>query len=438
MAEPKVLTKEVYEAPEIPSSAFKSLEKRRTNNYALYCATLASMSSVLLGYDYGVMSGAALFIKDDFDLKDTQVEILAGTLSFYSLFGSAAAGRTSDWLGRRYTIVIAAVIFFIGALMMGFAALMIAPVYTASYRGFLTSFPEFFINVGVSLGYISNYAFDRLPLHLGWRFMLGLGAIPPVFLGISVLGMPESPHCLVMQAQLGDAKRVLDKTFDSKRLADIKEAARIPAECIEEIVPVPEKSHGEGIWRELQLHPTLSVRRVLIAGVGIHFFQGVSGNGTVVLYSPGIFEKAGITSKNKKLGTIVAVAFVKTIFILVATFFLDKVGWRPLLLSSVAGVVLSLACLGFGLKMVDTHPEEKMFVAFFSIGLGPFTWVYSWEIFPLKLRAQGTSIGVAVNLVSGGVTQMTLISLNCGMGFFYTFLPETQGETLEEMEVLLW
>ncbi|KAJ4967191.1 hypothetical protein NE237_019040 [Protea cynaroides] len=495
MAEPKAVAKEVYEASEIPSPAFKSLGKRRTNKYALCCATLASMSSVLLGYDYGVMSGAVLFIKDDLHINDTQVEILVGTLCFYSLLGSAAAGRTSDWLGRRYTIVVAAVIFFVGALMMGFAvnyaflmvgrfvagigvgyALMIAPVYTAevspaSCRGFLASFPEVFINVGILLGYISNYAFDRLPLHLGWRFMLGIGAIPSVFLGISVLGMPESPRWLIMQGRLGDAKLVLDKTSDSKeeaelRLAEIKEAARIPAECNDEIVPVPEKSHGEGIWRELLIHPTPSVRRVLIAGVGIHFFQALSGMGTVVLYSPRIFEKAGITNKNKLLGATVAIGFVKTIFILVATIFLDKVGRRPLLLSSEAGVILSLAGLGFGLKMLDTHPEGKMlwatalciamvliFVAFFSIGLGPVTWVYSSEIFPLRLRAQGTSIGVALNLVTGGVIQMTFLSLYkaisiggafflfagiacVGWAFFYTFLPETQGKTLEEMEVL--
>ncbi|KAJ4976731.1 hypothetical protein NE237_001837 [Protea cynaroides] len=70
--------------------------------------------------DYGVMSGAALFIKDDLHINNTQVEILAGTLSFYSTFGSAAVGRTSDWLRRRYTIVITAVIFFIGALIMDF------------------------------------------------------------------------------------------------------------------------------------------------------------------------------------------------------------------------------------------------------------------------------------------------------------------------------
>lgn len=122
--------------------------------------------------DIGVMSGAILYIKKDLHITDVQVEILVGILNVYSLFGSAAAGRTSDWIGRRYTMVVAAGIFFAGALLMGFAttyaflmfgrfvagvgvgyALMVAPVYTAevspaSSRGFLTSFPEVFINFG--------------------------------------------------------------------------------------------------------------------------------------------------------------------------------------------------------------------------------------------------------------------------------------------------
>lgn len=126
--------------------------------------------------DTGVMSGATLYIKKDLKISDVQIEILVGTINIYSLLGSALAGRTSDWIGRRYTIVFASAIFFVGAILMGFAtnyaflmvgrfvagigvgyALMIAPVYAAevaptSSRGFLTSFPEVFINFGVYFG----------------------------------------------------------------------------------------------------------------------------------------------------------------------------------------------------------------------------------------------------------------------------------------------
>ncbi|GMN37439.1 hypothetical protein TIFTF001_006809, partial [Ficus carica] len=279
---------------------FDPPKRPRKNVFAIACAILASMTSILLGYDIGVMSGAAIFIKDDLHINDVQVEVLLGILNLYSLLGSAAAGRTSDWIGRRYTIVLAGAIFFVGALLMGFAtnysflmfgrfvagvgvgyALMIAPVYTAevspaSSRGFLTSFPEVFINGGILLGYVSNYAFSKLPTHLGWRLMLGVGAIPSVMLAVGVLAMPESPRWLVMQGRLGEARRVLEKISDTHeeahlRLADIKQAAGIPEHCNDDIVQVSKQSHGEGVWKELLVHPTPAVRHILIAAVGIHF-----------------------------------------------------------------------------------------------------------------------------------------------------------------------
>ncbi|KAJ4897839.1 Polyol transporter 5 [Raphanus sativus] len=95
--------------------------KPKRNKYAFACAILASMTSILLGYDIGVMSGAMIYIKRDLKINDLQIGILAGSLNIYSLLGSGAAGRTSDWIGRRYTIVLAGAIFFAGALLMGFA-----------------------------------------------------------------------------------------------------------------------------------------------------------------------------------------------------------------------------------------------------------------------------------------------------------------------------
>ncbi|XP_062187786.1 polyol transporter 5-like [Phragmites australis] len=472
-------------------------KKKGSVKFAFAFAILASMTSILLGYDIGVMSGASLYIKKDLKITDVQLEILMGILNVYSLVGSFAAGRTSDWIGRRYTIVFAAVIFFVGAFLMGFAvnygmlmfgrfvagvgvgyALMIAPVYTAevspaSARGFLTSFPEVFINFGILLGYVSNYAFARLPLNLGWRVMLGIGAAPAVVLALMVLRMPESPRWLVMKGRLGDAKVVLDKTSDTpeeaeERLADIKAAAGIPAELDGDVVTMPKKESGDEarVWKELILSPSPAMRRILLSGIGIHFFQQASGIDAVVLYSPRVFKSAGIVDDNKLLGTTCAVGVTKTVFILVATFLLDKIGRRPLLLSSVGGMIFSLVCLAAGLTVIGHYPDSKIpwaiglaiastmaYVAFFSIGLGPITWVYSSEVFPLQVRALGCALGVATNRVTSGVVTMTFISLSNaitiggafflygGMAvlawvFFFTFLPETRGRTLEGMSKL--
>ncbi|KAK8943815.1 Polyol transporter 5 [Platanthera guangdongensis] len=461
-------------------------KKPARNWYAFACAFLASMTSVLLGYDVAVMSGAAIFIKDDLHVSDTKLEILAGIINIYSLIGSLAAGRTSDWIGRRYTMVLAAAIFFVGAILMGLAtnyaflmvgrfiagvgvgyALMIAPVYTAeiapaSARGFLTSFPEVFINFGVLLGYISNFAFAGLPNHLNWRLMFLIGAIPPVFLAVGVLLlMPESPRWLVMQGRHAAAAAVL------ARISTSPEEAELRLEEIKAAAAGGHSIHGEGVWKELLLRPTPSVRRVLLAAIGLQFFQQASGIDSVVLYSPRIFEKAGITSKSQKLGATVAVGFTKTAFILVATFLLDRVGRRPLLLSSAGGMVASLLALASALRVIERRgndgrkiPKPALglsiatvltFVASFSMGLGPIAWVYSSEIFPIRLRAQGASLGTATNRVMSGVVSMTFISLykaitisgsfflyagiaSAGWVFFYVMLPETKGRTLEDME----
>lgn len=165
--------------------------------------------------DIGVMSGASLLIRQDLKITSVQVEILVGCLNVCSLIGSLASGKTSDWIGRRYTIMVAAATFLIGAILMGLApsfpflmagrvvagigvgySLMISPVYVAELspaltRGFLTSLPEVFISVGILLGYVSNYAFAGLPNGINWRLMLGLAALPAIAVALGVLGMPE-------------------------------------------------------------------------------------------------------------------------------------------------------------------------------------------------------------------------------------------------------
>ncbi|KAH7511912.1 probable polyol transporter 6 [Ziziphus jujuba] len=455
------------------------------NRYTLLCVLLASANSILSGYDTGVMSGAALYIQENMKISSTQVEILVGTLNVFSLVGSLASGKTSDYIGRRYTMVLAATAFLIGALLMGLApsylilltgriiagigvgyALMIAPVYSAELspamnRGLLTSLPEVFIIFGILLGYIFNYALSGLSPNINWRLMLGLAVFPSIGIGLGVVTMPESPRWLVMKGKLSEAKQVLMKISSTQAEAELR------FEEITKAAGRAEKSdwHGQGVWKELLIRPSMPIRRMLIAAIGINFFMQASGNDAVMYYCPEVFRAAGIHNKKELFGINMIMGLTKTSFALLSALFLDRFGRRPLLILGSSGMVVSLSLLGLGSKFLENSSSKPTWaivlcivavcadVSFFSIGLGPITWVYSSEAFPTRIRAQGSALAISVNRLVSGVVSMSFLSISkkitfggiffvlggvmaVGTAFFYFFLPETKGLTLEEMQTI--
>ncbi|KAL2613504.1 hypothetical protein R1flu_025196 [Riccia fluitans] len=493
--------------------------RKRLNSYAIRCALLASLNSILLGYDTGIMSGAVLYIKDDLGLEQWKVELLVGSMSLVSLVGAGAAGRVADVVGRRWTMSIAGSFFLVASLVMAVAptfgvlmsgrvlagigvgfALMIAPVYTAevspaSSRGTLVSLPEIFINFGILLGYVFSYILAGVNEHINWRIMLGLGGFPALLMIGGALLMPESPRWLVMQHRFEEAEEVLLRTSDDKDEADLRLAEIMAATGTRNSIEEPSggsvwpgqgisehfggsKSHGEGVWREL-LFPTPAVRRMLIVALGVQFFQQSTGIDATVYYSPSVFNGAGMSSKAATIGATISVGLTKTLFILVATVWLDRAGRRPLLLTSIIGMTVSLTVLAIGFQaMGNTHETAESvgviagsplpatqgsgfgpvlailaicsYVAFFSVGMGPINWVLTSEIFPQKLRAQAMGLGIVVNRTASGVVALSFLSLIdaislagtfflfAGMAllgsiFIYFFVPETKGKTLEDI-----
>ncbi|XP_038711703.1 probable polyol transporter 4 isoform X2 [Tripterygium wilfordii] len=430
--------------------------------------------------DVGVMSGAIIFIKEDLKISEVQEEVLVGILSIISLLGSLAGGKTSDVIGRKWTIAFASLLFQCGAGIMALApnftalmigrlfagvgigfGLMIAPVYIAEIspsasRGSLTSFPEIFINLGILLGYVSNYVFSGLSAHINWRIMLGVGIIPSVFIGFALCVIPESPRWLVMQNRIEEARLVLSKTNESEReveerLAEIELAAGVAN---------TDKDEAKAVWREL-LYPSPGVRRMLITGCGIQCFQQITGIDATVYYSPTIFKDAGMTDNTHILAATVAVGFAKTTFILVAILLIDKLGRKPLLYISTIGMTICLFGLSFTLSFLGDGKLGAGLailavcgnVSFFSIGIGPICWVLSSEIFPLRLRAQASALGGVGSRVSSGLVSMSFLTVSraitvggtffifamisaLSVVFVHTCVPETKGKSLEQIELL--
>ncbi|KAL6842180.1 hypothetical protein ACP4OV_028159 [Aristida adscensionis] len=206
------------------------------------------------------------------------------------------------------------------------------------------------------------------------------------------------------------------------------------------------------VWRELLLRPTPAVRRVMLAIVGLQVFQQACGVAALVLYAPRVFSHVG--------GATVLLGATKTAAIVVPLFLTDRLGRRPMLLASAGGMAASLLVLGLAVRGGTTWwaaatcvTAAAAFMATFSLGFGPVIWMYGSEILPLRLRAQGTSVGTAVNRVMSAAVGMTFISLYEAVGmagsfyifaafaaaawvFVYACLPETKGRSLEEMEAL--
>ncbi|TVU16615.1 hypothetical protein EJB05_40188, partial [Eragrostis curvula] len=452
-----------------------------SRRYVFACSVFASLNHVLLGYDIGVMSGCVIFIEKDLHINEVQQELLVGCLTFVSLFGCLAAGRTSDAIGRKWTIGLAAAVFQAGAAIMTFApsfavlmagrllagigigfAVMVAPVYIseispATTRGSFASFPEIFGSLGILLGYVSNLVFAGLPDNINWRVMFAAGVVPSVSIVFVLMVIPESPRWLVMQSRAAEARAVLIKVTDGEeeaeaRLAEIEDAARVTAVS------------GEAVWREL-LRPSPVIRRMLVTGLGVQFLQQITGIDALVYYSPTVFRNAGMTTERQLLAATVAVGFSKTAFIVVAIVLVDRIGRKPLLYVSTAGITACLAALAATLSLLDRGalPGGAAiglavltvcgFMAFFSVGIGPVNMVLSSEIYPLRLRAQAVGLGVALNRMTSGAVAMSFLSI-CGavsvagafaafaavsalsVVFVHRFVPETSGKTLEQIESL--
>jgi MFS family permease len=303
--------------------------------------------------------------------------------------------------------------------------------------------------------------------------MIGVGAIPPLFLvAATLIAMPETPRWLVLNGHHDEARRILTRTTGDAALADrrLREIVSSAQESPKQAVSGDGKKEARpstSVWREMLVRPTPFVRRVLLAVLGLQFFQQASGVAALVLYAPRVFNRAGVTSQSAVLGATILLGVAKTVSIVIPLFLADRLGRRPMLLTSAGGMAASLLVLGFSLRASPAAADAgaawwaaatsvtaaAAFMATFSLGFGPVIWMYGSEILPLRLRAQGTGIGTAVNRVMSAVVGMTFISLYEAVGmagsfyifagcaaaawvFVYACLPETKGRSLEEMEAL--
>ncbi len=439
--------------------------------YFYLIASVAALGGLLFGYDTGVISGALLFIRQVMTLSPTMQGVVVAIALAGAAVGAAVAGYISDRVGRRPVILGAGLLFIAGAvvsaiaqdvtvlmagrLLVGMAigvASMLTPLYLAEIspardRGAIVSLNQLCITAGILVSYLVGFALAGGTG--GWRWMLGLGAVPGLILSGGMLVLPESPRWLAGRGRWPDAEAVLRRLRGTADVADELNGLRT------DILREGRQTAGVA---EL-LSPRL--RRPLIIGVGLAMFQQITGINTVIYFAPTIFQSAGLSSAATSILATAGVGAVNVIMTLVSIRLIDQLGRRQLLYWSLGGMAVTLFVLSAAFHAGASGQlawiavvSVAAFVGFFAIGLGPVFWLLIAEIFPLDLRGRAMSLSTVANWGFNLVVAVTFLDIVAAVGsagaflvyavlsllalvFIAMLVPETKGRTLEQIEAAL-
>jgi len=247
-----------------------------------------ALGGLLFGYDTGVIAGAILFINKDLGLSPFMSGLVVSSLLVGAMVGAAFAGPIADATGRRKLVLVAAVVFAVGAIgaalatsagmlvlfrvVLGLAvgaASLIVPLYLAEVapteiRGAVASLNQLMIVTGILIAYIANSALAGAE---AWRWMIGLAVVPSALLFLGMLFMPETPRWLVSKDREEEAREVLRRTRDEVAVeAEMNDIKRV-------------ESQEEGGLGELLAS---WVRPALLVGMGLAIFQQIIGINTIV------------------------------------------------------------------------------------------------------------------------------------------------------------
>lgn len=447
-----------------------ALATTRSTKLFAFCAALNSCN---LGYDIGVNTGAGMLVQNSLALSDAQLEIFMGSLNLFAMAGALGSNWVSDRLGRRWAFRVAALGFIFGTVVQsgagGYASLMLGrafvglgvgfglavdPVYIseisqAAHRGQLVTWSEVATNVGIVLGFASGLVFASVNDDVAWRLMFSMGAVLPCFvIYFSTFVMPESPRWLVSKNRDEEAREVLKLIYpDGFDVGVIVQRIR---EGIEK-----EAMAENAVGWDVIFFPSPAFKRMLLVGVGTAVAQQAVGIDAIQYFLTFILDESGIKTRASQTVVLIALGLIKLVVIVLAGHLFDRKGRRPLFFVSLIGMALSLMLVSFAFMGNANSPGFAVFglalyLAFFSIGMGPGAWLIPSEVFSTIIRAKAMSLATFMNRVTATIMASTFLSVANAMsyaGFFMmlsivcllvlgwmvVYLPETKGRPLEDM-----